>query len=42
MLLLSCAAQRVAPQLPSWPPELARFRPSPEKYKDPYVAIRDG
>jgi hypothetical protein len=42
LLFLSCTAQRVGPQLPSLPPELAQLRANLEKYKDPYVAIRDG
>ena len=42
LLVLSFAPPQARAQLPSLPPELELLRASLEKYKDPYVAVRDG
>ena len=42
MVALACAPSVAHAQAPSLTPELEQLRSSLDKYKDPYVAVRDG
>lgn len=42
VLAMGAATAHAADELPALPPELAKLRASLDKYRDPYVAIRDG